>query len=55
LREYRKSWFFVKLVDKANVFRREYRKSCVKKSFRDKIKNIKEGFFLWEKSRKRKK
>lgn len=27
----------------------EYRKSCVNKSFRDKIKNIKEGFFLWVK------
>ena len=25
--------------------KREYRKSCVNKSFRDKIKNIKEGFF----------
>lgn len=29
--------------------KREYRKSCVNKSFRDKIKNIKEGFFLWVK------
>ena len=25
--------------------KREYRKSCVNKSFRDKIKNIKEGLF----------
>jgi hypothetical protein len=35
-------------IDK-NIKKREYRKSCVNKSFRDKIKNIKEGFFLWVK------
>lgn len=48
--------FIKKLFKKIlEIFKREYRKSCVKGSFRDKIKNIKEGFFYGKKSRKRKK
>ena len=39
----------VALVYRLLAFIGEYRKSCVNKSFRDKIKNIKEGFFLWVK------